>query len=228
MAIIGPGGDPVSGSDAMVLSSVGTTRFNVYHPDDSRADSREDYEPQLQADVSNVADYAQDITVAWYFGSTKVAERTQRVSAYGSETLARRVSWSDMDAKGLVPGDYPLKAKLPANGSTEEYGTMHLHEQGGNGEPGLDTGDGGPGTCPEGYYYDTAFQMCLPGSTDPNDDGTNDGGDTGGSGDDPSTDGPAALLPDGFPLLPAVGPLSAEQTTLAAVVGVPLLVVILK
>jgi len=98
---------------------------------------------------------------------------------------------------------------------------------GGDGDDGGDTGGGSPGSCPEGYYYDTAFGMCLPGDTDV-DDGGDTGGDTGGDSGGSGSGGSASLLPEGFPTLPAVGPLTAEQTTMAAVVGVPLLVVLLK
>jgi len=208
----GIGGD---GYSSPTLASVGTTRFNVYPPE-----SGEDYEPQLQADVT-AGLYGGSVTVEWRFGSTKVAERTHSLDAYESRTFARRVSWDELDAQGLVPGDYDLKARIPSTGETTTYGTMHLHERQTTGDGG-DTGGGSPSSCPEGYYYDRAFGMCLL-DTDV-DDGGDTGGDSGGSG----SGGSASLLPEGFPTLPAVGPLTAEQTTMAAVVGVPLLVVLLK
>lgn len=224
MAKLDSGGG--GGGGYATLNSVGTSRFNVVHPND--ADARDDYEPQLQADVS--APYTGgSYTVAWYFESTKVAERTHTLDPYEDRTFARRVSWSTMDAKGLVPGDYKLKAKLTNTGATTSYGTMHLHEQeapsGGGSSGGGD--ESGPGSCPDGYYYDTAFGMCLQGDTSGgggDDGGSNDGGDSGPS--EPQT--PASLLPADFPTLPPVGPLNAEQTTLAAIVGVPLLLVLLK
>ena len=212
------GGD---GDSSPTLASVGTTRFNVFPPESGEASSREDYEPQLQADVT-AGLYGGSVTVDWRFGSTKVAERTHSLDAYESRTFARRVSWDDLDAQGLVPGDYDLQARIPSTGETTTYGRMHLQGRqttGDTGDDGGDTGGGSPGSCPEGYYYDTAFGMCLPGDTD-----VDDGGDSGGSG----SGGSASLLPEGFPTLPAVGPLTAEQTTMAAVVGVPLLVVLLK
>ena len=222
----GIGGD---GDSSPTLASVGTTRRNVYPPESGEASSREDYEPQLQADVT-AGLYGGSVTVEWRFGSTKVAERTHSLDAYESRTFARRVSWDDLDAQGLVPGDYDLKARIPSTGETTTYGTMHLHERqttGDTGDDGGDPGGGSPGSCPEGYYYDTAFGMCLPGDTDV-DDGGDTGGDTGGDSGGSGSGGSASLLPEGFPTLPAVGPLTAEQTTMAAVVGVPLLVVLLK
>jgi len=213
----GIGGD---GDSSPTLASLGTTRFNVYPPESGEASSREDYEPQLQADVT-AGLYGGSVTVDWRFGSTQVAGRTHSLDAYESRTFARRVSWDDLDAQGLVPGDYDLKARIPSTGETTTYGTMHLHERQTTGDGG-DTGGGSPSSCPEGYYYDRAFGMCLL-DTDV-DDGGDTGGDSGGSG----SGGSASLLPEGFPTLPAVGPLTAEQTTMAAVVGVPLLVVLLK
>lgn len=217
----GIGGD---GDSSPTLASVGTTRFNVYPPESGEASSREDYEPQLQADVT-AGLYGGSVTVEWRFGSTKVAERTHSLDAYESRTFARRVSWDELDAQGLVPGDYDLKARIPSTGETTTYGTMHLHERQTTGDGG-DTGGGSPSSCPEGYYYDRAFGMCLL-DTDV-DDGGDTGGDTGGDSGGSGSGGSASLLPEGFPTLPAVGPLTAEQTTMAAVVGVPLLVVLLK
>jgi len=66
----GIGGD---GYSSPTLASVGTTRFNVYPPESGEASSREDYEPQLQADVT-AGLYGGSVTVEWRFGSTKVAE----------------------------------------------------------------------------------------------------------------------------------------------------------
>lgn len=190
------------------LNSVGTTRFHVYpasHPDGGG----ENTEPQIQAEVTSDEDGGSN-TVEWYFGSHKVATRSHSLSAYETKTFARRVAWSDLNAQGLVPGDYPLKAKLVETGATVEYGTMHLHEP-------IDTG----GTDDGGSIDD--------GSTD--DGSTNDGSTDGGTTDGGSTtpgDTGGGLLPSGFPTLPAMGPLTSEQTTLAAVLGVPLLVVLLK
>ena len=215
MSLLDPGigGD---GDSSPTLASVGTTRRNVYPPESGEASNREDYEPQLQADVT-AGLYGGSITVDWRFGSYKVAERTHSLDGYESRTFARRVSWDELDAQGLVPGDYDLKARIPSTGETTTYGTMHLHERQTTGDGG-DTGGGSPSSCPEGYYYDRAFGICLL------DTGGDTGGDSGGSG----SGGSASLLPEGFPTLPAVGPLTAEQTTMAAVVGVPLLVVLLK
>lgn len=209
----GGGGDDYP---SFTLSSVRTTRFTVNAGDN----------PQLQAGVENNGSGGGSATVKWYFGSTKVAERTETLSGYESATFARRVDWDTMDAKGLVPGDYALKAKLTNTGETREYGTMHIKA---DEEPADDGGDvdGGTTSCPPGYYFDTGFQMCLPG--DKEEVGSPDAPTDGDSGDESGTtapDDPATLLPPNVPTLPPVGPLTGEQTTAAVAVGLVLIVVV--
>ena len=190
-----PGGS-TGGTTGAVLDSVGTTAFNVYHPSSQQVDDQEDTEPQLQAEVTGAASGG-SVTVEWFLGSTKVAEDSATLDPLEGDTLAERVSWSDLDAKGLTGGEYPLKAKLANTGDTTEYGSIRVHEapETGGQQPPEDVDDGG------------GDDTTPPDPTSP----------------DPK---PAGLLPAGFPTLPAVGPLTAEQTTLGALVALVLLVVI--
>lgn len=188
-----PGGS-TGGTTGAVLDSVGTTAFNVYHPSSEQVDDQEDTEPQLQATVTGAASGG-SVTVEWFLGSTKVAEDSATLDPLESDTLAERVSWADLDGKGLTGGEYSLKAKLANTGDTTEYGSIRVHE------------------APE------------TGGQQPPDNVDDGGGDDSSDPSNPDL-APAGLLPAGFPTLPAVGPLTAEQTTLGALVALVLLVVI--
>lgn len=99
-------------------------------------------------------------------------------------------------------------------------------DSGGGGSGGSGDLPGGPGSCPEGEYFDTAFGTCLPMDDDgknPNDDpdpgdgveDTDPGGSSGGGEGDP------------LAILPPMAGLTSKQTTLAAGVGGVLLLTLL-
>ncbi|AUG46424.1 hypothetical protein BVU17_02385 [Haloarcula taiwanensis] len=199
------GGIPDGG---LVLESVGTTSFAVYSPDDPRVDRRQEYEPQLQAEVTNTSFEEREAAVIWTFDDTHVQSQTETIEAGQTATISNRVSWEMLQENfDLIPGDYALGVQLLGGPSwdkqTTTYGTMHVHEK------------------------------RVPDSGDePNDEPTyppiSDGDPPDGSSDPPpentGPESPPALLPDGFPTLPAVGPLTAPQTTLAALAVVAVVV----
>lgn len=175
-------------TDSLSLSDVGTTRRQIRHPDDPQADS-EEIQPQLQADVTNASQYPTEATVTFYAGGTKVAETSKTVNGHDSTTLAERVPWATFSAKGLAGGSHTLSVELKDTGATMASGSLTIHERPIGGDPNPPNEPNEP--------------------DEPNDP----------SGDDSSDDrDPAPILPEGFPTLPAIGPLTAEQTTVAAAV----------
>jgi len=80
----------------------------------------------------------------------------------------------------------------------------------------------GDGTSGESTDYGTMHVQPRP-----TDNEGESGDESGDESDETPPSEPAGLLPEGFPTLPALGPLSAEQTT-AAAVGAVLLVVVLR
>jgi hypothetical protein len=234
-----------SGGSSATLQSVGTSSFDVYHEDDDRVSRRSEHDPQLQADVMNESMMTQRLTIQFYFGETQIREDDKQIDPLTSDTIAARAEWSYISSLVPdVPGDYELKARLVEADEWMTYGTMHIHESpdGVAGEvegtesgdndllPDTDTDNDGTtapepdeGECPEGYYYDSSFGMCLEGDSETVRNGPSEGtnGDTNG---DPTNADPLA----GIPTLPALGPLTAEQTTAAAAaLGVVLLVVMI-
>ncbi len=190
----------------MTLDSVGTSSGHIRHPAD--ADRRSAYEPQLSAEVTT-GDESRSATIVWYFGETQVADASEVVSRNTHETLTSRVAWSEVEADGLVPGEYELTAELTQTGTIQTWGTVTVHDQ-----QAPDDGGTGEDPCRDGYQLDPDTGACLAIP----DDGTN--------GDD-SDDSDDSEAPEGLPMLPPMGGLSAAQTTLAAIGGLVLLVVII-
>lgn len=192
----------------MTLDSVGTTNFNVYASGDSRATDDRYSNPQLQSNVTNSSDRRRTITVEWLFGETIVANQTKTLDPSQSELFADSVSWETLSHIGLVPGDYPLRARIQGTDESTRYGTMHVFE---SNEPN--------NQAPSGEEETEASEGQYAGSGDTDYNPPEDNND---SNDDPTQDPSTSPLA----VLPAVGPLSSTQTTIGAIVLV--LVVLLR
>jgi len=156
----------VSGRPSHALEDVAITRRNLYPESHPEATSRENYNPQFQADVYNLSSTDRRTTVTWYLGETAIGAKSESVPAGETETIAKRISWESL-TREIEPGEYELTAKLSPQMELA-WGAVTVH--GRQGTPDDRNDDGGP------------------------------------------SDGPLSNLPK----LPAVGPLTRRQTTLAA------------
>ncbi|NLV08725.1 hypothetical protein GOC74_02075 [Halomicrobium mukohataei] len=160
---------------------------------------------QLQMNVTNGMERTITANVIWELDGTDIESASETIAPNTTDVLASRVDWAQLvDEIGLDPGQYSLSGHLLGGGSWDEHrltwGTITVAPDGTS---------SGPEPDPE--------PDPSPG------DGSDDEGDDRPA-ETPSD--PPSLLPAGFPTLPALGPLSAEQTTAGALAALALLVVV--
>jgi len=192
--------------EELVLEEAGTTSIDIRHSNDPEVERREGYEPQLQATVRNDSDTTHTARVIWRFDGEDVLSSTKDIGPGETATLANRLRYTDVPST-LRGSTHEFSVVLLSGSNWLEqsvtHGSIHVHRRetsGGGSDP--NTGD--------------------PNETPDNDSGGNDSPNNGSGGSTP--DGPAPLLPEDVPTLPAVGPLSGPMVTLLALAGVAVVI----
>lgn len=206
------------------LYKVGTTSFTI----DSDPSSP-NYEIQLQAKVQSYSESSETVTIQWYVGTYPVARRTTTVNSLADKTVAKTIDWANVEYLAGQSGS--LKAVLLAGSYWPEqetsYGTISVLSEPSEPNPDPDP-DPTPGDCPDGYYFDTAFGICLPAEDDtytPPDDGTNDPPADDGTNDPTQT--PDETYSPSLDLGFTIGSLSPEASTVVVVGGMLLLLILI-
>jgi len=200
--------------EELVLEEAGTTSFDIRHPDDPDVERREGYEPQFQATVRNDSDTTHTAMVVWRFDGEDVLSSMKALGPGETDTLANRLHYRDVADK-FVGDTHEFSAVLLSGSNWAEqqdvHGSIHVHGRPltGGREDGGDV-DGDPNTGDN------------PNETPDNDSGGNDSPNNDTGDQEPS--GPAPLLPENFPTLPAVGPLTGPMVTLIALAGVAVVI----
>jgi hypothetical protein len=154
---------------ALTLQDVGTTRFQIYPEGHPQASSRENYEPQFQATVSNNRESETKANVEFHLGDTKVAERSKTLGGYATETIAKRVPYSTLKEKAGI-GTHDLEAHLKNLNQGTTYGEVTINEPATNDgeqddESDDESDDETTGLLPEGFPTLPAVAGLTPNQT---------------------------------------------------------------